>query len=352
MSRLEHLRAELDHHGFEALLISRRENVRYLSGFTGTAGVLLVSRDRSALFTDFRYVEQAQEQAPEWELIRWQEPLFDWVARYAKSIDLSELGYESHALTVAEHARLQEKVDAGLKPASKVVEGLRAVKDEAEVEAIRRAAELADAGLAHVTSLVRPGVTERELALEFEFFVRRAGAESLAFETIVAAGEHSSMPHAVTADKVLMPGDLLVFDCGARYHGYHSDMTRTFVVGSATDEQSNLYQAVLEAQRRGLEAVRPGAATREVDAVARDFLAERGWGEAFGHGLGHGVGLEIHESPRLHSSSDEVLKAGMVVTVEPGVYLPGSGGVRIEDLIVVREEGAEVLSRSPKDSLQ
>jgi Xaa-Pro aminopeptidase len=336
--------------GVDAILITSLVNVRYLTGFTGSNGVALLGPNVRAFATDFRYIEQAAEEV---------EPSFD---RLPASPDLLEaaaealppgelrLGFEEANLTVREHARLREKLPDRIElvGTNGLVERLRAVKEPGEVAAIRAAAALADEAFEELTSQGLVGRTERELATALEFEMRRRGAARASFDPVVAAGPHGALPHARPRDSEVHAGQLVVIDWGAQLDGYSSDCTRTVAAGLATERGAEVYQVVLEAQLAGLQGISGGASGREVDALARRTIDAAGYGEYFGHGLGHGVGLEVHEEPRLGQRSDSVLEPGNVVTVEPGVYLPGELGVRIEDLVVVTATGCDILSRLSK----
>jgi Xaa-Pro aminopeptidase len=335
----------------DAVVITDLINVRYLTGYTGSNGLALIGPDARAFVTDFRYVEQAAEEV---------DPAFD---RLKASVDLLgaikdalpagelRLGFEAAHLSVREHERLTEIVPdrVELIGVHGLVELLRAVKDEAELAAIRAAAVLADEAFEQLIAGGLVGRTERDLALELEFDLRRRGAEQASFSPIVAAGPHGALPHASPRAVEVRRGDLVVIDWGAQLDGYCSDCTRTVAAGAADGHAREIYELVLGAQLAGLEAVKPGADGREVDGVARERIAAAGHGEHFGHGLGHGVGLDVHEAPRLAQRSDAVLEAGNVVTVEPGVYLPGELGVRIEDLVAVTDDAHEVLTGISKE---
>jgi Xaa-Pro aminopeptidase len=333
--------------GLDTLLVTNLVNVRYLTGFSGTNGLALVGGERRAFLTDFRYLDQAEDEVgPTFERLRGKQDLLEDAARLLDG----RVGFDDEHLTVKSHARLAELVEEGVElvPAGGLVEELRAVKDEAEVERIARAAALVDEALAALSERGLAGRTEREVALALENDLRERGAEGVSFPIIVAGGAHGALPHASPRDEPIERDSLVIVDLGCTVEGYCSDCTRTFATGALDTETAEVYALVLAAQERALDAVRAGAGAREVDAVAREAIADAGHGEEFGHGLGHGVGLEIHERPRLSPLGEGTLAAGNVVTVEPGVYLNGRFGVRIEDLVVVREHGPEVLSGFPK----
>lgn len=335
-----------------AVLVSKRQNVRYFSGFAGSAGVLLLTPVDRKLFVDFRYVEQAERSAPDFEVVRsWGNPL-DEAIHYLGENKPESLGYEEDCLTVAEFHKLVSRLgEFCLKPVH--LDGLRQVKTEREIERVVRAAQIADQAFARIVPLIRPGITEIEVAARLEFEMRQLGSQRTAFDTIVASGERSALPHGAASEKLLAAGDLVTIDFGAVYDGYHSDMTRTVCLGSADERQRHVYATVLAAQQAALSVVKGGVLCREVDRIARDRIQSAGYGDYFGHGLGHGVGLAIHELPRLSPHAENLpLAAGMVVTVEPGVYLPGWGGVRIEDLVMVTDEGCRILSQTPKALLE
>jgi Xaa-Pro aminopeptidase len=350
LARLEALRASLPEQ-VKAHLVSNPSHIFYLSGFTGSAGMLLVSRAEALLFSDFRYRLQAAEQAPDYEFVEIAKGLVKSAGQVAQSRGLRRLAVDPVHLTCQAQAQFAEGAgEAEVLPCEGLVEALRAIKSPAEIDRIRAAAALADRALAHMVSLLRPGVTERELALKGEFLMRREGAQSVSFDMIVASGPHGALPHAETTDRPLQPGDLVVVDLGARVQGYCSDMTRTFGLGPTSREAKAIYDLVYRAQRAALAQVRAGAVCGDLDAIARTLITEAGHGDDFGHGLGHGVGIDVHEAPRLGREVETVLEVGHVVTVEPGVYLAGIGGVRLEDLVAVGAESIEVLTQYPMAS--
>lgn len=335
-----------------ALYVSNLGNVRYLCGYTGSNGALLVGPEAAWFLTDGRYRTQAPEEVVGAEVVVYALPdqLGDALRRLAAELPAGPVGFESEHVSCAGLERVRAYFPGrDLEPTSGLVEGLRRVKEPEELVLMRRAAELADEGVAYILGQVRPGMSERELAILLESHMRLAGAEAVSFPSIVAAAERSALPHAHPTERVVEEGRFLLFDLGCVYGGYCSDLTRTVVVGQADARQREIYELVAAAQRAGLDALAPGATGAEVDAAARSVIAAAGHADAFGHSLGHGVGIEIHEAPTLRSTSADILEAGHVVTVEPGVYLPGWGGVRIEDLTVVTEAGHESLSRAPKE---
>ncbi len=338
----------------DAVLVTEATNVRYITGFSGSSGLALVGEDGLRCFvTDFRYLTQSAGQlAPLWERQIAQEPL-EHVAEGLPE-GTFRLGFDDAAISVKKHARLAELVPAGVElvPAGGMVEALRLVKDAAEIERIGAAQRLADEALEDVLTRGLAGRTERAVALDLEVTMRRLGADSVSFPPIVAAGAHGALPHAVPRDVTIEAGTLCVIDWGAQLDGYASDCTRTFATSDDIDARDReIYAVVLRAQQAALAAVAPGPTGREVDAVAREIIDAAGHAEHFGHGLGHGVGMEVHEGPRLSRQGEVALAPGHVVTVEPGVYVPGAVGVRIEDLVVVTDGGHEVLTGLSKQLL-
>jgi Xaa-Pro aminopeptidase len=339
--------------GVDLLLVTNLFNVRYLTGYTGSNGLALVGEDTRTFVSDFRYAEQSAEEVdPSFER-RIVPPATDLLELVNESLpggaDL-RLGFEADNLSVQRFERLRELVDerVGLAACAGLVESLRAVKEAAEIASIKAATTIADASFERLLREGLVGRTERELALALEHDMRERGAERASFDSIVAGGAHGALPHAQPREVEIRAGDLVVIDWGAELDGYCSDCTRTVAAGDPGDEAREIYELVLEAQLAAVDAIRAGRSTREVDGAARDVISARGYGEQFGHGLGHGVGLEVHEGPTLRQRSEGELQAGNVVTVEPGVYLPGRFGVRIEDLVLVTEDGPEIITSVPK----
>jgi len=347
-ARLEAVQAELAERELDALLVSNLVNVRWLTAFTGSNAAAVVGPAARRFITDFRYLTQSAEQLDhEWE----REIATDLLKRVVDGLPAGplKLGFDDAHLTVKQHAQLERLLaEVELVPSGGVVEALRAVKDDAEIAKIRAAARVADEAFEEVVGGGIVGRTERDVALDLEVAMRRRGAEGASFPPIVAAGEHGALPHAVPRDVPIPAGTLVVIDWGAQLDGYASDCTRTVATGELDPRDRAIYETVLVAQEAALAAVRAGPTGKEVDAVARAIIDEAGHAEHFGHGLGHGVGMEVHEGPRLSKQGKDPLAAGNIVTVEPGIYVPGAVGVRIEDLVAVTADGHEVLNRLPK----
>ncbi|GGE10193.1 peptidase M24 [Marinithermofilum abyssi] len=350
--RLEKLRKRMEEEGVKAFLVSHPINRRYISGFTGSAGWVVVTADAQAVVTDFRYVEQVKEQSPNFRLVEHKGNPLATVVEECRRLGVQTLAFEENHLTYAQAAKLKEAAgEIALEPTNGLVEQIRQIKDEEELRILRRAVQIADDAFAAVLKELQPGKKETEIALRLEILMREMGATSSSFDIIVASGPRSAMPHGVASDRVMQRGDLVTLDFGALYQGYCSDITRTVMLGQPNEKQREIYEIVLDAQKRAVAAIRPGITGKEEDAVARDLIREQGYGDAFGHSTGHGLGMEVHEAPGLSSKSDTVLEPGMVVTVEPGIYLPDVGGVRIEDDVLVTPKGHEVLTQSPKDMI-
>jgi Xaa-Pro aminopeptidase len=341
----------------DALLVSHLPNIRYLCGFSGSSGALLVTQGGSTLFTDGRYTQQAKAEvrAAGIKIVRTG-PLtaaMEWLGRRRSSNRAKgiTLGIEGQYLTVSARRGLAEVQAKGIRmrEAPALVERARMVKDAAEIELIRSAVTLGAGLFDRALQVMRPGVREVEVAAEMEYSARKAGADGMSFDTIVAAGARSALPHGRASEAVVAAGGFVVCDFGVILHGYCSDRTRTVYVGAATGEARRVYEAVLSSQQAAIAAVRPGTEVRRVDAAARKSLQKSGLAQHFSHSTGHGVGLEIHEAPRVARGQQEILRPGMVITIEPGVYLPGQWGVRIEDMVVVTEQGCEVLSPTQKE---
>jgi Xaa-Pro aminopeptidase len=347
--RIRRVAGALPDQKVDALLVTSLTNARYLTGFSGTNGQVLVKPDGATFFTDPRYRARATQIVTGADVVIYPNKLTDVLTEHFSG---RVLGVEGQNMTLAQRASLEEALDdVAIESTGNVVEDLRRIKEPAEIELIRQAVVIGDETLAWVLGVLTPGATEEQVALDIEMRLRTSGAEAVSFPPIVGSGPLSAHIHHTPSDRPLEHGDFVLFDLGCVVDGYCSDLTRTIVLGRATDDQRSIYATVLAAQSRGIEAVAPNAPGRQVDATARAIIDDAGHADHFGHGLGHGVGLDVHEAPRLHRASEDSLVAGDVVTVEPGIYVDGMGGVRIEDCVLVTDAGAEVLGRAPKDQL-
>jgi Xaa-Pro aminopeptidase len=357
--RVERLREKFDSQDLDAFFVSQPESRFYLSGYTGhdlpprdSAGYLLITRDHNYLLTDSRTTEQAEKEAPEYEVLEYgmKARLTQHLGRLSRQHSLRRIGFEAYHLPYSMHRQVAEMLrgNAELVPTNDVIDQLRVIKDADELAKLRTSQEALDACFASVSGALQPGMTERQIARMVEDYLREH-AHGPSFTSIVASGTNASMPHAVVSDREVLPGEPITIDIGAIWEGYCTDMTRTVCLGAAPEKLKEIYDIVLRAQEAVEQALRPGMTGKQADAIARDIIADAGYGEHFGHGTGHGIGLEVHEAPSLSPrASDGELRPGMVFSVEPGIYLPGWGGVRIEDLVLMTDKGAEVLSRSSK----
>lgn len=345
--RISKLLAALPGLGADAIVIHKPQNIRYFTGFTGE-GYAYISPSARVIVTDSRYTEQAHRQSPDMEILeRTFDGFFSTLADLSKSV--SVLAYEDDFLSVVEFRQIEQALSGKAFVSSQCIGArLREIKDETEIAALRRACEITDAVFQRALDITRPGITEKDLVTELLYDMARRFKAGPSFDFIVAAGENGSMPHAVPGDRIMRAGDMVTLDFGAEYQGYKADMTRTFALGRPSDTMLEIYNIVHEAQAKAADALHPGASCSAVDAVARDLITAYGYGSNFGHGLGHSVGLEIHESPRLSKKSTATLQSGMAVTVEPGIYLPGIGGVRIEDTCLITDTGWVSLFKSDK----
>lgn len=355
-ARVARLRSKLREQELDALLVTTPENRRYLSGFKGTAGNLIVTEDAAVLATDFRYTEQAAIQAPDFRVERIKARL-TWLPELLKELGVVKVGFESDHVTVSSFEAIKKALaDAELNdrvalvPTTGIVQGLRAVKDAEELQLLSRAIEIGDRAFNEVESAIRPGMTEAEVAWMIEKSIREQGAESLSFETIVGSGPNGARPHHLAAEREIHEGEPIVIDMGCQYRGYCSDLTRTILLGEPDDQFKKIYDIVLTAQLTAMELARSGMTGEDVDKLARTVIEEAGYGETFGHSLGHGVGLEVHENPGVGPKSTGVLEDGMVFTIEPGIYLTGWGGVRIEDVVVLEDGKPRLLSHAQKQT--
>ena len=350
-NRIEKLRSKFSEMEIDGLFVSHPENRRYLSGFDGSAGYLLITPHTSILATDFRYLEQAKDQAPGYDIFPVKGDLKDWFPRLLDGSGLKRLGFEAGHVSFSLYRKLSDilrETPQKLIPLNGLVEGLREIKEPEEIELITRAAAISDAAFGYAEEIIHPGMTERELAWEIERFMREHGSEAIPFEVIAASGPNSALPHARPSQRVIGEGEPVVIDIGARVGGYASDLTRTICSGKAGEQFNRVYNTVLGAQLGAIAMIKAGMTGEDADRFARIIIEEAGLGEAFGHSLGHGIGLAPHELPRLGPGAPGALLNGMVFTIEPGVYLEGWGGVRIEDIVVMENNRIRVISKSRK----
>jgi Xaa-Pro aminopeptidase len=334
--------------GIDALLVTQRENVRYVTGFSGSAGCVLVTGKRPVLITDFRYQLQARSEAPNTTLLVQKKDLLTAIRDAADDVGATTLWFDNASLTVDRVFALRKK-GLRLKGVKDPVTQLRLCKDADELLRIRRAIERAETSFRELRRIIKPGISERELGLRLEWLMREKGARRAAFDIIVASGRNGAMPHASVSSRRLHAGDLVTFDFGAEAEGYFCDITRTVCVGTPTSRQRKIHELVLRAQRKAIDALREGVPCTIVDKAARDVITAAGYGGNFGHATGHGIGLMVHEAPSLSSLSKDRIKTGMVVTVEPGVYIPGWGGIRIEDMVLISDAGPQIMTSLPRE---
>jgi Xaa-Pro aminopeptidase len=347
------LRQALSEKEIDGIFISQAENRRYLSGFDGSAGYLLITLQDKILATDFRYTTQAKNQAPDYELFSANDDIASWFPKLTAELKLKRLGFEAGEVSFSLHRKLCDILDKGksqlkLIPVEGMVESLRAVKEPEEIELIVKAAEIADAAMEHIQNEIKAGMTEKEVAWEIEKFMREKGSDSLPFDVIVASGKNTALPHAQPSTKKVNKNEPVMIDIGARVEGYGSDLSRTVCPGTPDDKFKKIYDIVLGAQLGAMAIIKEGMTGAEADNIARAIIEEAGYGEAFGHGLGHGVGLAPHEQPRLGPGSADKLAEGTVFTIEPGIYIEGWGGVRIEDLVIMEKGKVREISKARK----
>lgn len=356
--RLQQMRALISEEGMDVFLVSQQENRRYLSGFTGSSGWLFISQRQAILATDFRYTEQAEQESHQFEIFQTTGVLSSWFTKLVITHGWRRLGFDADAISFAVYQQLSNiikdaQLDLELIPSKGIVKKLRSIKDQGEIKLISKGVELTDAAFNRALKLLRlrPGITEKELAWEIESFFRQNGAEGTAFDIIVAAGPNTALPHARPGDRQVQPGEPILIDMGARIDGYCSDFTRTICMDKADEKLQQIYTIVLDAQQSAIRNIKSGMTGAEADSLARSIIEQAGYGDAFGHGLGHGIGLEIHESPSLSRLSTDILRDGMIFSIEPGIYIPGYGGVRIEDTVSLEEGTIKVLTKSAKHLL-
>ncbi len=349
MNRIENVQQKLRDKKIDALLITNMYNVRYLAHFTGTTGLIVVTKDDAYFVTDFRYTEQAAEQAKGFTIVQNEGLIYKEVASIVENDKIEKLGFEDENITYATYEKINDLINCELVPASGIVEKLRQVKSETEIEIIQKAVNIAEKAYNYILGFIKPGMTEIQIANELDFYMRNLGATGVSFDTIVASGVRSAMPHGVASEKVIEEGDMVTIDFGCYYEGYASDMTRTFAVGDPGEELKEIYAIVQEANRRVTEVAKAGMTGAELDAIARDYITEKGYGDQFGHTTGHGLGLEVHEGPAVSFRNEEKLVENNIITNEPGIYVAGLGGVRIEDDLVIKKEGNVNLMSSSKE---
>ena len=344
--RLASVREIFNTNDLDGILFTSLENIRYLSGFTGSDGAFVLTRKDTFFLSDSRYWTQADEEVKGAKIIHYKKKL-DGITSLLKDLELKKVGFESLSLTFSSHRSLLKKLTNGEKliPLEEEIKSVRAVKDTQELSLIRNAIDISSKAFLHIIEMMEEGVFENQIALEMEFFMKNKGAEAISFDIIIASGKRSALPHGKAARKRIEKGDLILIDFGARFQGYHSDQTCTVVCGKPSSKQEKIYQVVKEAHDKAIEIIRPGISIQEVDEAARNHIQKNGYDEYFGHGTGHGIGLAVHEDPVVNRENKDLLQEGMVFTVEPGIYIPDWGGVRIEDMIQVTSQGAEVLTR-------
>jgi len=343
-------RKAMDLHHLDGILFTSLENIRYLCGFTGSDGAFILTQKESFFLTDSRYWTQAEEEVRESQIIHYKKKM-DGITSLLLGLSLKRIGFESTSLPFSLHQSLSEKLvnKIELVPLENEIKNLRAIKDHQELASIRKAIDFSSKAFQHIIGMLKEGVVERDIAMEMEFFMKRNGAEAIGFDIIVASGKRSALPHGKASLKRIEKGEFILIDSGSRAQGYHSDETCTVVCGNPSSEQKKVYQVVKEAHDKAIEKVRPGIPIQEVDAAARDHIRDCGYGEYFGHGTGHGIGIAVHEEPAMNTENKGLVEEGMVFTIEPGIYIPDWGGVRIEDMILVTSQEAEILTYLPKE---
>lgn len=348
--RINRLLKDINNNNLDAIIISDKANIFYYSGFTSEDAILLIHNKNQHIITDFRYIEQAEQQCPEFNIVDMTKTkMFDCINNLCSEYNLSKIGVEEDNITYKKYQTMSREINnVELLNSKKIATNQRLIKDESEINSITKASKIGDKSFEHILDFIKPGITEKELALELEFFMRKSGSEGIAFDIIAASGENTSKPHAVQTARKLRQGDAITMDFGCIVNGYCSDMTRTVFLGEPSNELRKIYNIVLDAQLCALDKIKAGITGIEADYIAREIIDKHGYGKNFGHGLGHGVGLNVHELPYVSPRGDMVLKENMVISVEPGIYVSGCGGVRIEDLVVVKENGIVNLNSSSK----
>lgn len=348
--RVSKLKKKMDENGWEGVILLSVDNRYYFSSFQGSSGAVLIQKDSETLLTDFRYVDQAREQAKGYEVVQHQQNMIEMVCNYFPSNKAITIGLELDSLPAEIYLEIQSRLpNAKLVDASPAIYDIRMIKDESEIASIQKAIDICDQAFDHILGFIRPGVSEKEIGLELEIVMRKLGAQKIKPNHVIASGPRSCLPHGQATERIVEVGDFVKMDYGAIVDGYYSDFTRTVVVGPPSEKQQEIYDIVLKAQEESLKQIGPGKTCSEMDEVGRSIIREAGYGDNFGHSLGHSLGLAIHEKPGMRSTDHTVLQEGMVITVEPGIYIPDFGGVRIEDLVVITKDGHKNLTKSTKD---
>jgi Xaa-Pro aminopeptidase len=351
MDRIADIREVLNKHKAESFLVTNLTGIKYLSGFMGSAGVIFITQKKAYFITDFRYKTVVKDVVSgSFDVEISKQGSYDFLKKIVKKEKIKSVGFEAGTMNYAAYESLKEMLNVKLIPINGLVEKITAVKTANELDCIKKAVEITDNAFGHILGTIRPGrTTETELAADITYIQMKLGGERNAFDPIVASGPNSALPHAHPTNRVIQHGDMLTLDYGTVYKGFNSDMTRTVAVGNISDELRNIYNIVLDAQLKALDLIKKGASCKKVDSAARSYIKENGYGDNFGHGLGHGLGYDVHESPRFNQFSKDKLEVNNVMTVEPGIYIEGLGGVRIEDDVIITENGCEILNRSPKE---
>lgn len=353
ISRIQKANALVRKNKVDIMLISNLTNIRYLSGFSGSNALLVLAPPKAYFLTDFRYTVQARKEVKNSQVIIAERELISELIKLPCFKKKVKVGFESVYMTVKTLEQIKELISrAVFAPVENLVESILIVKDNAEINRIKKAVKITDTAFSRILDMIKPGVKERDLSLELNYQMIKMGADGPAFDFIVASGQRSSMPHGKASDRKIKKGDLITFDFGCYYEGYSSDMTRTVVLGKAGEKQKKIYNIVLKAQLAAIDAARAGISAKELDSVARDVINKEGYGDNFGHGLGHGLGLEVHSAPVVSQRSQDILASGHVITIEPGIYIPNWGGVRIEDNVMITQNGCKNFTKSPKELIE
>lgn len=348
--RVDKLRSYMEDNSLDAFLVTKAENIRYLSGFTGGSDArLLISQDKCYILTDSRYFEQVNRECRDWELVEEKPPGFDRLVEISSRY--KRISLEANSITYQFYQELSSKITSQLSPQVGIIENLRVIKDDKELDLLRKSAAISDEVFLDLLQFIKPGVSERQVAAKIGYLLKVKGCDKESFDTIAVSGKNAALPHGQPGPKLLVTGDMVTMDYGGFYRGYAGDMTRTVAVGETSERLIGYYHAVLEAQQIGVAMVKAGVCCREIDQSVRNCLKKYDLERYFQHGTGHGVGLEIHEEPRVSFTSDRVLTANMVITIEPGIYIPGWGGIRIEDTVIVKNGGCEIITHSDKSLL-